>query len=518
MLYDSFSGTVSTKHFQEEPSKELLTLLLLLILKRHPARGREGNCIHTGIQPSQKHTDRTAPGVRMQTVQGSTNVHRDAATSSLKRDTAQTLLRRLRATPVRLYPPNLLSALNQGPTRPPPQAGSLGPYDVLLVGSDLPTSVYTDASSNWCLGVAAQHALQGGRVVCVYGPAGGSFNLEAFTHLLEGMVMQDNIEDTGEEDAEVQLSRRQSRVLAAMDCVDVIHCEDLNDLYVFCSCYEFAVPSPTMAGAPEESVPLVILEGCGGRDSYISQYERAAGQEVPLSHWLLALLLRRIRCALIITESLPTPSGLQLDYQQPADPLPLETTGRSWDLVGKLVQQSDLLQRLQRPCAHQRAASNNHAAPAGADSHRFLDGTASCIGTSAAAATVLGGGVPPDHELLSTGRFEYLYLETTGHADPLPTVFADDTLEEDADFMGGVNREAGDRTDTGGPKSWLHVETTARLVQLTYHAKQTSVSAMEAGDGTMLASTGSRISKCLAPRAGWVGGVLCAIRLPAYPY
>lgn len=181
-----------------------------------------------------------------------------------------------------------------------------------------------------------------------------------------GCASGDNEEEDRESRALQLIQLQQQRVLDAMGRVDAVHCHSVEELYVFCSMYQIAcedvaedgddvflsgIKSRRRAPSREEgraaraagtAVPLIIVEGCGGENSYLYRYERAAGLEVPLRHWLLCLLQRRTQCALVLVEDV---SAAQQQRQYP--PTTSAATGGGPNAVAQtLSRESDMITRL----------------------------------------------------------------------------------------------------------------------------------------------------------------------------
>lgn len=335
-----------------------------------------------------------------------------------KRHNASFLVQRLNAAPVSLHPDELNSYLADckrqqqqwpgggRPTAPPSDraayaysggeqvillspcaavggirsvsssgGGGLSANDILMVGRD---AYSADEVQSWAYATAASHALSGGRVVYVHAPGNGTMQLRRFAQCMEQIVTSDahhqqqtNEEEEanrndGDDDALEAIQRQQERVLLAMGRVDAVHCHAVEDLYVFCTAYQIsteAAPAAPLAPA----VPLVIMEGCGGEGSYLYRYERAAGREVPLRHWLLCLLQRRTRCALVLVEDVS--AAQQQRQQQPMVACGAEgssepsrfrhggaenATSQPGNVVARvLAKESDLVVRLLAPHRHQ---------------------------------------------------------------------------------------------------------------------------------------------------------------------
>ncbi|EKF39719.1 hypothetical protein MOQ_000047 [Trypanosoma cruzi marinkellei] len=212
--------------------------------------------------------------------------------SKQRRESALAVVQRLNASPVRLLPPILHNATD----------GGLRQSDVLVVGGAPGTGKTT-----WAYRVAAQHLSCGGVVTFVFIPGSGNFQMRRFMECLEMFVVSPDpcallplcISSASAEGASAMEARRKA-LLGALDRLEVVHCVDINDFFVYCN--HGAVDTSPGVKSREVAVPLFIVEGCGGKGSYLYHLERAIGHAVPLSHWLLGCLQRRRRCALIIIE------------------------------------------------------------------------------------------------------------------------------------------------------------------------------------------------------------------------
>ncbi|KAG5501636.1 hypothetical protein JIQ42_05485 [Leishmania sp. Namibia] len=129
--------------------------------------------------------------------------------------------------------------------------------------------------------------------------------------------------------------------------------------------------APTSAGVPTshqvDIVPLCIVDGLMGALSTPTLLERASGQAIPLPHYVLCLLQRRLKCAVMVLEgeaSVSTGGGARWAHSLSAvrlhsasSPLGQHPRKQS-DICAALpspstvLAASDLVQRLRMPHAH----------------------------------------------------------------------------------------------------------------------------------------------------------------------
>nr|CCC91369.1 conserved hypothetical protein [Trypanosoma congolense IL3000] len=227
---------------------------------------------------------------------------------STHRESARVLVRRLNAPQVCLHPPILQNAIGSGLKR----------GDVLVVGGPAGSG-----KTYWTNRIAAMHLVNGGAVTFLFAPGSSGFNIRRFMEYLEAAslisVQQrmhgdtlkgDSISSSGlssggdnvKQSYDVEF--RRGTLLEALNRLTVVHCMDINDLAVYCMHGRVVATSEG-----HEAVPLLIVEGCCGKGSYLHHLERAIGHQVPLCHWLFGCLQRRSRCALILTEEWAATTG-----------------------------------------------------------------------------------------------------------------------------------------------------------------------------------------------------------------
>ncbi|KAG5505414.1 hypothetical protein GH5_03434 [Leishmania sp. Ghana 2012 LV757] len=129
--------------------------------------------------------------------------------------------------------------------------------------------------------------------------------------------------------------------------------------------------APTSAGVPTphqvDIVPLCIVDGFMGPLSTPTLLERASGQTIPLPHYVLCLLQRRLKCAVMVLEgeaSVSTGGGARWAHSLSAARLPSASSPlgqhprKQSDMCAALpspltvLAASDLVQRLRVPHAH----------------------------------------------------------------------------------------------------------------------------------------------------------------------
>ncbi|KEG10468.1 hypothetical protein DQ04_03681030 [Trypanosoma grayi] len=272
------------------------------------------------------------------------------------RESAHALVQRLKATRVGLMPPIIHNATD----------GGLHQSDILLVGG-APGS----GKTTWAYRVAARHLSCGGAVTFVFLPGSGNFLLRRFMEHLEDTAVPGAPLDVLGACASAIEARREV-LLGVLARLEVVHCIDLTDFAVLC------MHGPVCAGSPEV-VPLVVVEGCGGKGTHIHHYERAIGNEVPLCHWLLGCLRRRRRCALILIEEWGAVTGNADHYRR--------STREKSSIAATVEAESDFLRRLQNvtprptksprpfPRKRQRACSTAAAASIATDTSTNTSGT-----------------------------------------------------------------------------------------------------------------------------------------------
>lgn len=137
-----------------------------------------------------------------------------------------------------------------------------------------------------------------------------------------------------------------------------------------------AAPAPTPARSSTlhevDIVPLCIVDGFMGPVSTSALLERASGQAIPLLHYVLCLLQRRLKCAVMVVEaggSVAAGSGTSGGACWPSSPSPSESLASAssfsggrprsrGDVCGALpspamvLAASDLVQRLRSPHMH----------------------------------------------------------------------------------------------------------------------------------------------------------------------
>jgi hypothetical protein len=268
------------------------------------------------------------------------------------------------------------------------------PLSSTLLGGPLSAAAMRLPLRQYSYEVAASHALRGGRVLFLYGPACASFSLACFTLAVERQwvteaayrpsslvehspqrldpshssqsTLQSGSPDLAAPFAslnavEEQLRARQQAVMAAVARVEVLACASMADVYAVCEAYTFppadedggadnrgeaanercnesaASSSPVLethqrkasAFVPKFStgtapytgvmkdkaetvvergrrtvdvVPLCVVDGLTGPTTVTTLQERATGCVVPIPHYLLCLLQRRLQCALLVVE------------------------------------------------------------------------------------------------------------------------------------------------------------------------------------------------------------------------
>ncbi|RNF26434.1 uncharacterized protein Tco025E_01275 [Trypanosoma conorhini] len=266
--------------------------------------------------------------------------------SKQRRESAFALVQRLKASPVGLLPPIFHNATD----------GGLRQSDVLVVGGAPGTGKTT-----WAYRLAAQHLSCGGGVTIVFLPGSGNFqmrrfmeHLETFAATPESFALSSPCQCSAQAADAAAMEARRQALLGALDRLEAVHCLDMNDFFVYCS-HAVASASPR-AGSQEVAVPLLLVEGAGGKGSYLYHLERAIGHEVPLCHWLLDCLQRRRRCALIIIEE------WGCEGVGPSWPLGSTREENPSPFVSVVEEESDFLHRLQKETAQRKAVVRQHFA------------------------------------------------------------------------------------------------------------------------------------------------------------
>ncbi|KAK7197134.1 hypothetical protein NESM_000658600 [Novymonas esmeraldas] len=237
--------------------------------------------------------------------------------------------------------------------------------------------------------VVAAHVLRGGRALYVAAPASGAFSLVRFAVVVERQWLALH--------PEAELPRREAAVLQAVGRLEVLVCASVADVCAVCQAYTFpttesgdpphAVPPPTAAQSgdghgsgqrsssgpaqqPADVVPLCVVAGVSGPVSTAALLERAVGRPAPLPHYLLCLLQRRLRCALVVLEAGVPSAALDSGRGRRA----ATTSSAAWPRPGglpstaALLAASDLVQRLRAP--HVYPPRGDVAAPLPAPSAR----------------------------------------------------------------------------------------------------------------------------------------------------
>lgn len=283
-----------------------------------------------------------------------------------RRERANTLVSRLHASPVKLYPLSLHDGVESGNTESAfgvgtskKDDGSLGPRSVCVVVSQIDAVMNGEAGRRYCYNIAAQHLARGGCATLILAPGSHSFCLPLFLMVLEmHWIALHPAEETGDSITEgyaatEELQSRQAAVLAAMQHFDVISCVSLYDLQAVCIGYEFRhLPVQQESSSSGSAVtdidsgatPLVVFDGISESTSYLAMLERAAGQPVPLSHWVLCHLQRRLRCAVVVHETRVSTEGLR-----PSSSVNVSASLPSTDEV---VAQSPFLSAMHSPHHH----------------------------------------------------------------------------------------------------------------------------------------------------------------------
>ncbi|ESL09169.1 hypothetical protein TRSC58_03115 [Trypanosoma rangeli SC58] len=267
--------------------------------------------------------------------------------SKQRRESAFALVQRLKASPVGLLPPIFQNATD----------GGLRQSDVLVVGG-----VPGTGKTTWAYRVAAQHLSCGGVVTFVFLPGSGNFQMRRFMEYLETFAVTPDLFTPSSScqylpqvaDASAMEMRRKA-LLSALDRLEAVHCLDINDFFVYCN-HAVATAAASSAGTQEVAVPLLLVEGCGGKGSYLYHMERAVGHEVPLCHWLLDCLQRQRRCALILIEEWGCESaGLSRPrvYSREEDSSPFALA---------VEEESDFLHRLRKETSQRKAVLRQHSA------------------------------------------------------------------------------------------------------------------------------------------------------------
>ncbi|ESS68615.1 hypothetical protein TcG_05610 [Trypanosoma cruzi] len=364
--------------------------------------------------------------------------------SKQRRESALAVVQRLNASPVRLLPPILHNATD----------GGLRQSDVLVVGG-----VPGTGKTTWAYRVAAQHLSCGGIVTFVFVPGSGNFQMRRFMEYLEMFVVTPDpcallplcISSVSVAGDSVMEARRKA-LLGALDRLEVVHCVDINDFFVYCN--HGAVGASSGVGSREVAVPLFIVEGCGGKGSYLYHLERAIGHAVPLSHWLIGCLQRRRRCALIIIEEWGS-EGVAMATRRRS------TREESFSpFVLAVEEESEFLRYLHKETPQKKAAFRHHFAKrqrAGST----MTMTASNAGSGCTASTQ----VPLSSDLMvrdlhshfaGSLRFFYLYTQmvsvATSGLSPMATLLQWRLTEQNAG--GGNNEHTEMPTESNRQERW----------------------------------------------------------------
>lgn len=370
-----------------------------------------------------------------------------ASTTVRRRESARALIHRLHATPVQLFPPT--TSGGGGGTRSVEGQrdatavvrAELGPNSLCLVtttppspstrsfsGPVLATAATAVAVRDYVYGLAAAHALCGGRVVFLCGPGSASFSLPCFALQVEQQwvvgtpAVQTNSSSANGGGA-LHLQARQRAVMDAVARVDVLHCASMSDVYAVCRAYTFSAAAEkvtssaeSVSGSKQESpreagpalstthaadarshslghrtpgeeastrdavgvgkssgvryprndvpvpaadvTPLCIVQGLSGPTVTTTLQERATGQLISLSHYLLCLLQRRLQCALVVVE-VPTSAvdAVGASHRSGTGALPSAEA---------VLADSDLVRRLRLPHEHRPLSSTQHRSSTGA--------------------------------------------------------------------------------------------------------------------------------------------------------
>ncbi|KPI83563.1 hypothetical protein ABL78_7402 [Leptomonas seymouri] len=217
-------------------------------------------------------------------------------TNARRRESARTVIQRLHAIPVQLFPTLANGEGGVTATRASGIEAQLGANSVCLLttsaqplsstalGGPLSAAAVGHPLRNYAHAVAASHALRGGRVLLLCGPASASFSLANFTLQVErqwvvqaarhmpppsrhdppfdGSVSssQRGVPRASSLDlnysllnTETQLRARQHAVIEAVSRVEVLACASMADVYAVCHAYVF--PSSSFStGATRSSV------------------------------------------------------------------------------------------------------------------------------------------------------------------------------------------------------------------------------------------------------------------------
>lgn len=245
-----------------------------------------------------------------------------AASSIRRRESARAVFQRLHAVPVQLFPSFTGGAVDgegvavcdiddAGSLRTTASCGDavkteLGANSICLLTSSSGTSAHRSslvlrsplALQRYAYEVAGAHALRGGRVMFMCGPASASFSLPRFTLQVERLWVMESFRQASPQapqrsacagssssndvpssassnvlpppplSAAAQLQARQQAVMEAVARVEVLTCASMADVYAVCRAYTLPPPSyevnskssSSATGARESPVPVPHVE------------------------------------------------------------------------------------------------------------------------------------------------------------------------------------------------------------------------------------------------------------------